>query len=57
MDDGEVHDMYKGIVKSGLAFGAKRWLARMQRQCEKLASLSNSTTHIGTAVSFFFFIN
>ncbi|KAG6521993.1 hypothetical protein ZIOFF_019127 [Zingiber officinale] len=49
VDGGEVHDMYKGVVKSGLAFGAKRWLARMERQCEKLASLSNSTAYIGNA--------
>lgn len=47
-DHGDVHALYKAIVNSGLAFGAKRWLARMERQCERLSSLTNSTAHIGT---------
>ncbi|XP_042439319.1 homeobox-leucine zipper protein ROC2-like isoform X1 [Zingiber officinale] len=46
-DHGDVHALYKAIVNSGLAFGAKRWLARMERQCERLSSLTNSTAHIG----------
>nr|XP_029123237.1 homeobox-leucine zipper protein ROC2-like [Elaeis guineensis] len=40
VDDSGVHDMYKAVVSSGLAFGAKRWLSTLERQCERLASIS-----------------
>lgn len=38
MDDRAVHDLYRPLVNSGLAFGAKRWVAVLDRQCERLAS-------------------
>ncbi|XP_060209578.1 homeobox-leucine zipper protein HDG2-like [Lycium barbarum] len=38
VDDTEVHNIYKPLVNSGLAFGAQRWLATLDRQCERLAS-------------------
>lgn len=38
VDDGAVHDIYKSLVNSGLAFGAKRWVTTLERQCERLAS-------------------
>ncbi|KAK7343568.1 hypothetical protein VNO77_12395 [Canavalia gladiata] len=38
VDDRAVHDLYKLLVNSGLAFGAKRWVAALDRQCERLAS-------------------
>ncbi|CAN0852422.1 Homeobox-leucine zipper protein PROTODERMAL FACTOR 2 [Linum grandiflorum] len=38
VDDASVHNMYKSMVHSGLAFGAKRWVATLDRQCERLAS-------------------
>lgn len=38
MDDRAVHNIYKPLVNSGLAFGAKRWVATLDRQCERLAS-------------------
>lgn len=38
VDDRSVHNMYKPLVHSGLAFGAKRWVATLERQCERLAS-------------------
>ncbi|CAN1353750.1 Homeobox-leucine zipper protein PROTODERMAL FACTOR 2 [Linum perenne] len=38
VDDVSVHDIYKPLVHSGLAFGAKRWVATLDRQCERLAS-------------------
>lgn len=38
VDDGSVHAMYKPLVNTGLAFGAKRWVATLDRQCERLAS-------------------
>ncbi|KAJ4876430.1 Homeobox-leucine zipper protein PROTODERMAL FACTOR 2 [Raphanus sativus] len=38
VDDRSVHTMYKPLVHSGLAFGAKRWVSTLERQCERLAS-------------------
>ncbi|XP_010422328.1 PREDICTED: homeobox-leucine zipper protein PROTODERMAL FACTOR 2-like isoform X1 [Camelina sativa] len=38
VDDRSVHNMYRPLVHSGLAFGAKRWVATLERQCERLAS-------------------
>lgn len=38
VDDRAVHDLYRPLVNSGLAFGAKRWVAVLDRQCERLAS-------------------
>lgn len=32
-----IHSMYKKFVSLGFAFGAKRWLAALDRQCERLA--------------------
>ncbi|KAF8025594.1 hypothetical protein BT93_F2435 [Corymbia citriodora subsp. variegata] len=31
-----VHPMYRTIVNSGLAFGARHWMATLQLQCERL---------------------
>ncbi|CAH1423815.1 unnamed protein product [Lactuca virosa] len=38
VDDRAVHSIYRLLVNSGLAFGAKRWVATLDRQCERLAS-------------------
>jgi len=38
VDDRGVHNLYKQLVSSGHAFGAKRWIANLDRQCERLAS-------------------
>ncbi|PON34152.1 Octamer-binding transcription factor [Parasponia andersonii] len=38
VDDRAVHNIYKPLVNSGIAFGAKRWVAALDRQCERLAS-------------------
>ncbi|OIW08427.1 hypothetical protein TanjilG_03103 [Lupinus angustifolius] len=38
VDDRGVHDLYKQLVSTGNAFGAKRWVATLDRQCERLAS-------------------
>ncbi|XP_048328134.2 homeobox-leucine zipper protein HDG2 isoform X1 [Ziziphus jujuba] len=38
VDDRGVHDLYKQVVNCGNAFGAKRWVATLDRQCERLAS-------------------
>ncbi|KAL4201662.1 hypothetical protein AMTRI_Chr02g217290 [Amborella trichopoda] len=39
VDDRAVHNIYRPLVNSGLAFGAKRWVATLDRQCERLASV------------------
>ncbi|XP_020591591.1 homeobox-leucine zipper protein ROC2-like isoform X2 [Phalaenopsis equestris] len=39
VDDRSVHNLYKPLVNSGLAFGAKRWVCTLDRQCERLASV------------------
>ncbi|PIN18690.1 Transcription factor, contains HOX domain [Handroanthus impetiginosus] len=39
VEDGPIHQVYSCLVTSGVAFGAQRWLAVLQRQCERLASL------------------
>ncbi|KAJ4837496.1 Homeobox-leucine zipper protein hdg2 [Turnera subulata] len=38
VDDRGVHNLYKQLVSLGHAFGAKRWVATLDRQCERLAS-------------------
>lgn len=38
-DDRGVHRLYRSLLNSGMAFGAQRWLATLQRQCECLAIL------------------
>ncbi|KAL5082031.1 hypothetical protein RYX36_010452 [Vicia faba] len=38
VDERGVHNLYKQLVSSGHAFGAKRWIATLDRQCERLAS-------------------
>lgn len=38
VDDRGVSDIYKTLVNTSLAFGAKRWVATLDRQCERLAS-------------------
>eukprot|EP00250_Pteridium_aquilinum_P014469 c22012_g1_i1 orf=96-2435(+) len=34
-----IHPIFRTLVSSGLAFGARRWLATLQRHCESLVSL------------------
>ncbi|XP_077253968.1 homeobox-leucine zipper protein ROC2-like isoform X2 [Tasmannia lanceolata] len=47
VDDRAVHNIYKSLVNSGLAFGAKRWVATLDRQCERLASVMASNIPSG----------
>ncbi|KAK1422617.1 hypothetical protein QVD17_17902 [Tagetes erecta] len=47
VDNGSVHDIYKVLVNSGLAFGAKRWVATLERQCERIASAMASHIPVG----------
>lgn len=43
-DEASVHQFYRPLLRSGLAFGASRWLATLQRQCECLAILMSPPT-------------
>ncbi|GMI99485.1 homeodomain GLABROUS 11, HOMEODOMAIN GLABROUS 11, ENHANCED DROUGHT TOLERANCE 1 [Hibiscus trionum] len=43
-DKASIHRLYRGLVHSGLAFGAQRWLATLQRMCERFACLMVSST-------------
>ncbi|CAN6268946.1 unnamed protein product [Urochloa humidicola] len=42
--EASVHQLYQPLLRSGLALGAGRWLATLQRQCECLAILMSSVT-------------
>ncbi|XP_057950555.1 homeobox-leucine zipper protein ANTHOCYANINLESS 2-like [Malania oleifera] len=42
-DENVVHHLFRPLISSGMGFGAPRWLATLQRQCECLATLLSST--------------
>ncbi|KAK6920186.1 Homeobox domain [Dillenia turbinata] len=42
-DENAVHQLYRPLLSSGMGFGAQRWVATLQRQCECLAILMSST--------------
>jgi homeobox-leucine zipper protein len=39
-----VHPLYRDLVISGMAFGARRWLTTLQRTCERFACLAVVTS-------------
>ncbi|KAL6284593.1 hypothetical protein ACE6H2_015522 [Prunus campanulata] len=47
VDERGVHNLYKQLVNSGNAFGARRWVATLDRQCERLASSLTSNIPTG----------
>ncbi|XP_078174089.1 homeobox-leucine zipper protein ROC6-like isoform X2 [Carex rostrata] len=49
-DESEIHQLYQPLVRSGLAFGARRWLATLQRQCQCLAFLMSSAPTVTTQI-------
>ncbi|GFP79075.1 homeobox-leucine zipper protein meristem l1 [Phtheirospermum japonicum] len=51
VDDRAVHSIYKALVNSGLAFGARRWVAILDRQCERLASVMANNISAGDVIS------
>ncbi|XP_076941278.1 homeobox-leucine zipper protein PROTODERMAL FACTOR 2-like [Bidens hawaiensis] len=54
VDDGAVLDSYKVLVNSGLAYGAKRWVATLERQCERVAGAMASNIpveDVGTIIT------
>ena len=42
-DETQVHQLYRPLLSSGMGFGAQRWIATLQRQCECLAILMSSS--------------
>ncbi|XP_038681187.1 homeobox-leucine zipper protein ANTHOCYANINLESS 2-like isoform X1 [Tripterygium wilfordii] len=52
-DESQVHQLYRHLVGSGMGFGAQRWVATLQRQCECLAILmsSNVSSRDHTAIT------
>ncbi|KAE8703676.1 Homeobox-leucine zipper protein ANTHOCYANINLESS 2 [Hibiscus syriacus] len=42
-DETEVHQLYRPLLSSGMGFGAQRWVATLQRQCECLAIFMSTT--------------
>ncbi|XP_042463839.1 homeobox-leucine zipper protein ROC5-like isoform X1 [Zingiber officinale] len=42
-DEVMIHPLYRPLLRSGLALGARRWLATLQRQCQSLAILMSSS--------------
>ncbi|XP_061996382.1 homeobox-leucine zipper protein ANTHOCYANINLESS 2 isoform X2 [Rosa rugosa] len=42
-DESQVHHLYRPLLSSGMGFGAQRWVATLQRQCQCLAILMSST--------------
>ncbi|KVI05986.1 hypothetical protein Ccrd_015688 [Cynara cardunculus var. scolymus] len=47
------HSMYRAIINSGLAFGARHWMATLQQQCERLVFFlaTNVPTKDSTGIS------
>ncbi|QCE02807.1 homeobox-leucine zipper protein ANTHOCYANINLESS 2-like isoform X2 [Vigna unguiculata] len=43
-DESQIHQVYRPLLNSGMGFGAQRWVATLQRQCECLAILMSSAT-------------
>ncbi|KAJ4777057.1 Homeobox-leucine zipper protein ANTHOCYANINLESS 2 [Rhynchospora pubera] len=50
-DEAAIHQLYQPLVRSGLAFGARRWLATLQRQCQFLAILMSSVPTNPTVIA------
>ncbi|WCJ23156.1 Homeobox-leucine zipper protein HDG1 [Euphorbia peplus] len=52
-DESQMHQLYRPLINSGMGFGAQRWVATLQRQCECLAILmsSNVPTRDHTAIN------
>ncbi|KAK4415956.1 Homeobox-leucine zipper protein ANTHOCYANINLESS 2, partial [Sesamum alatum] len=52
-DESVVHQLYRSLISAGMGFGAQRWVATLQRQCECLAILmsSNVPTRDHTAIT------
>lgn len=50
IEEKPVHQIFSHFVYNGMAFGAHRWLAVLERQCERVASLmARNITDLGGA--------
>lgn len=52
-----VHRLYRDLIYSGLAFGAERWVACLQRSSERIACQTMSNSWICKLVGGIMFIN
>ncbi|KAI3407187.1 uncharacterized protein J3R85_021230 [Psidium guajava] len=41
-DENQIHQLYRPLISSGMGFGAQRWVATLQRQCQCLAILMST---------------
>ncbi|XP_071735955.1 homeobox-leucine zipper protein ANTHOCYANINLESS 2-like [Rutidosis leptorrhynchoides] len=46
-DERLVHELYRPLIRAGMGFGAHRWVATLQRQCQCLAMLMSSAVPSG----------
>ncbi|CAH8311904.1 unnamed protein product [Eruca vesicaria subsp. sativa] len=52
VNERHVHEIFAEYVKSGMAFGASRWVDVLERQCERVASLmARNITDLGVIPS------
>lgn len=55
-DESSIHHLYRPLLRSGMGFGAQKWVATLQRQCDFLATIMSSAgpseDHSGQLVSF-----
>ncbi|KAJ8749034.1 hypothetical protein K2173_013478 [Erythroxylum novogranatense] len=42
-DESQIHQLCRPLIRFGMGFGAQRWVATLQRQCECLAILMSSS--------------
>ncbi|PKI48833.1 hypothetical protein CRG98_030771 [Punica granatum] len=42
-DEAQIHELYRPLISTSLGFGAQRWVATLQRQCQCLAILMSSS--------------
>lgn len=52
-DKAPIHRLYRDLIHSGVGFGAERWLATLQRVCERFACLmvcGSSTRDLGGVI-------
>ncbi|XP_073016577.1 homeobox-leucine zipper protein HDG1-like isoform X2 [Primulina eburnea] len=42
-DESAIHEIYKPLLRSGIGFGAQKWISILQRQCELAATITSST--------------
>ncbi|KZV41040.1 homeobox-leucine zipper protein ANTHOCYANINLESS 2 [Dorcoceras hygrometricum] len=42
-DESAIHEIYKPLLRSGIGFGAQKWISILKRQCELVATITSST--------------